>query len=390
MAGVARSTQGVEYADWSPTARTSRWCARSRTRSSASISDRPRAREHDAQNCVTKPHVSPDGTWWRSWPAPRRLLHRGGGRAGTSASCGRETSEQAGLVAARRRVWFGTGALPACRRRGRRSLGRVIACSRDSGRDRRRRAAASSWSQDEKVRHPQPGSGETEERGAELAGRLGGHGPLRGRRLVSSANDGAAAWAVASISAAPTSPPCTWVTGSRSVSPPTAPGLSRATWPPVPTGAGEPDLATAPIDVYGARWFADGRRPRQEHAPDARAPLRPRRVRRSAAAPSRQMTGIGVVSPDGKWVATIGHDSRFSTRRTAGAPAVSGARPPLAVQWSSDGAADHLRREGELPCRCSAWMSPPAARSVEEADAGGRRRSRMATRSRGYVYTTGS
>ena len=64
-----------------------------------------------------------------------------------------------------------------------------------------------------------------------------------------------------------------------------------------------------------------------------------------------EMTGIGVVSPDGEWVATIGHDGHFLY------PTGGGERRPFPgpgpddwpVQWSSDGAAVYLRREGELP-----------------------------------------
>jgi len=122
----------------------------------------------------------------------------------------------------------------------------------------------------------------------------------------------------------------------------------------LPTGAGEArTLATAPVDVYGARWFADGRRILVEgHLPGREGRLF---VLDASGGPLRpitaEMTGIGVVSPDGNWVATIGHDGHFLY------PTGGGERRPFPgpgpddwpVQWSRDGAAVYLRREGELP-----------------------------------------
>jgi eukaryotic-like serine/threonine-protein kinase len=122
----------------------------------------------------------------------------------------------------------------------------------------------------------------------------------------------------------------------------------------LPTGAGEArTLDTAPLEVYLARWFADGRR----ILLGARTGRREGRlfVLDPAGGPPRpitaEMTGVGVVSPDGEWVATIGHDGHFLY------PVDGGGRRPFPgpgpddwpVQWSADGTAVYLRREGELP-----------------------------------------
>jgi DNA-binding winged helix-turn-helix (wHTH) protein len=64
-----------------------------------------------------------------------------------------------------------------------------------------------------------------------------------------------------------------------------------------------------------------------------------------------EMTGVGAVSPDGKWVATIGDDGHFIY------PVDGGERRPLAgmerdewpVGWSADGGAIYIRREGNVP-----------------------------------------
>jgi len=121
----------------------------------------------------------------------------------------------------------------------------------------------------------------------------------------------------------------------------------------LPTGAGEArTLVTAP-DVYGARWFADGRRILVEgHLPGREGRLF---VLDASGGPLRpitaEMTGIGVVSPDGNWVATIGHDGHFLYPTGGGErrPFLGPGRDDWPVQWSSDGAAVYLRREGELP-----------------------------------------
>jgi hypothetical protein len=64
-----------------------------------------------------------------------------------------------------------------------------------------------------------------------------------------------------------------------------------------------------------------------------------------------EMTGIGSLSPDGRWVAAIGHDGHFLY------PVEGGDRRPLPgltveewpVGWSADGRSVFLRREGALP-----------------------------------------
>ena len=122
----------------------------------------------------------------------------------------------------------------------------------------------------------------------------------------------------------------------------------------LPTGAGEArTVATGEINVYLARWLPDGRRlliggiiaGREgrlyvlEASGGALRPITP------------EMTGIGAVSPDGKWVATIGHDGHFLY------PVDGGERRPLPgmdrdewpVQWSEDGAAVYVRHEGQIP-----------------------------------------
>jgi hypothetical protein len=122
----------------------------------------------------------------------------------------------------------------------------------------------------------------------------------------------------------------------------------------LPTGAGEArTLETRGLDVYLAQWFSDGRRILLgAHASGHEGRLY---VLDPSGGPPRpitaEMTGVGVVSPDGKWVATIGHDGHFLY------PVDGGERRPLPgpgpddwpVKWSSDGTAVYLRREGELP-----------------------------------------
>jgi Tol biopolymer transport system component len=122
----------------------------------------------------------------------------------------------------------------------------------------------------------------------------------------------------------------------------------------LPTGAGEPrTVPTGEVHVHLATWFADGRRLLVGGIVDGRegrlyvmdadgGVLRPI---------TPEMTGVGAVSPDGKWVATIGHDGHFLY------PVDGGARRPLPgldlddwpVQWSADGTAIYFRHEGELP-----------------------------------------
>jgi DNA-binding winged helix-turn-helix (wHTH) protein/dipeptidyl aminopeptidase/acylaminoacyl peptidase len=122
----------------------------------------------------------------------------------------------------------------------------------------------------------------------------------------------------------------------------------------LPTGAGEPrTVPTGDLGIYLARWFSDGRRlllgamlPGREgrlYVVDSRAgSLRP---------VTPEETGVGEVSPDGKWIATIGQDGHFLY------PVDGGERRPLPglersewpVQWTADGGGLYVRREGELP-----------------------------------------
>jgi hypothetical protein len=107
------------------------------------------------------------------------------------------------------------------------------------------------------------------------------------------------------------------------------------------------------VQPYLARFFPDGRRlliggmvqgreGRLYVLDPADASLRPI---------TAEMTGIGALSPDGRWVAAIGHDGHFLY------PVEGGERralPGLSIQewpigWSADGRSVFLRREGALP-----------------------------------------
>jgi DNA-binding winged helix-turn-helix (wHTH) protein/Tol biopolymer transport system component len=123
----------------------------------------------------------------------------------------------------------------------------------------------------------------------------------------------------------------------------------------LPTGAGEArTVPTGDVSVYLVRWFSDGRRlliggriaeregrlyVLDTSGGGALRPITP------------EMTGVGAVSPDGKWVATIGDDGHFLY------PVDGGERRPLAgmerdewpVAWSADGGAIYVRREGNVP-----------------------------------------
>jgi DNA-binding winged helix-turn-helix (wHTH) protein/dipeptidyl aminopeptidase/acylaminoacyl peptidase len=123
----------------------------------------------------------------------------------------------------------------------------------------------------------------------------------------------------------------------------------------LPTGAGESrTVATGDVNVYLARWFPDGRQllvggMRAGHegrlyvaGTGEGATLRPL---------TAEMTGIGVPSPDGQWVATIGHDGHFVYRADGGGrQLVPGLLPDeWPIQWTADGKALYVRREGGLP-----------------------------------------
>jgi WD40 repeat protein len=122
----------------------------------------------------------------------------------------------------------------------------------------------------------------------------------------------------------------------------------------LPTRAGEPrSLPLGDVHPYLAQWFPDGRRlliggmvqgreGRLYVLDTADASLRPL---------TGEMTGVGSLSPDGQWVATIGHDGHFLY------PVEGGERRPLPglpieewpVGWTADGRSLFLRREGSLP-----------------------------------------
>jgi DNA-binding winged helix-turn-helix (wHTH) protein/dipeptidyl aminopeptidase/acylaminoacyl peptidase len=122
----------------------------------------------------------------------------------------------------------------------------------------------------------------------------------------------------------------------------------------LPTGAGEARaVALGEMNAYLAQWFPDGRRlllggmvPGREgrlYVLDSHdASLRPL---------TAEMTGVGALSPDGKWVATIGHDGHFLYPVEGGERrALPGLSPEeWPVGWAADGRSLFLRREGELP-----------------------------------------
>ncbi len=143
-------------------------------------------------------------------------------------------------------------------------------------------------------------------------------------------------------------------------------GLSRdGTWAAVrlhgregltflPTGAGEArTVPTGGIVIYMARWFADRRRLLLGGIiPGREGRLYVFDTNGSSLRPiTPEMTGIGAVSPDGKWVATIGDDGHFLY------PVDGGERRPMPgmqrddwpVAWSADGRGVYVRREGDLP-----------------------------------------
>jgi dipeptidyl aminopeptidase/acylaminoacyl peptidase len=110
----------------------------------------------------------------------------------------------------------------------------------------------------------------------------------------------------------------------------------------VPTGAGEArSLPTAPLRVYAARFFGDGRRVLLGAAEPGKAGRL--WVLDLAGGPPRPITpeqvGVGVPSPDGRWVATYGFDG------AALYPVEGGERRSLGdlgsthfpIVWSDDG-----------------------------------------------------
>lgn len=131
------------------------------------------------------------------------------------------------------------------------------------------------------------------------------------------------------------------------------PGLVDFTM--LPTGAGESRQLAAPeIRPYLARWFPDG----QRILWGGELPGRPGRlwIQDLKGGPPRPLTpertGVGVISPDGLSVATIGDDGHFLY------PADGGERRRLPgpeaeewpIQWGDDGRL-YVARQDELPVR---------------------------------------
>lgn len=131
------------------------------------------------------------------------------------------------------------------------------------------------------------------------------------------------------------------------------PGLTDFTV--IPTGAGESrELAVPDLHTYRASWFPDG----QRILWGAEVPGQPGRLwvqDLAGGAPqpiTPERTGAGVVSPDGRLVATIGDDGHFLY------PVDGGERRPLPgalpeewpIQWGHDGKV-YLARNDRLPVR---------------------------------------
>jgi WD40 repeat protein len=122
----------------------------------------------------------------------------------------------------------------------------------------------------------------------------------------------------------------------------------------LPTGAGEArSIPLGDVNPYLAQWFPDGRRLLLGGmVPGREGRLYVLDTEKGALRPlTPEMTGVGALSPDGQWVATIGHDGHFLY------PVEGGERRPLPgltieewpVGWSADSRAVLLRREGALP-----------------------------------------
>jgi hypothetical protein len=107
--------------------------------------------------------------------------------------------------------------------------------------------------------------------------------------------------------------------------------------------------------VYSAAFFPDGRRLLLGgQAPGRSGRLYVQDLASGEAGPiTPEMTGAGVVSPDGSWVATVGHDGHFLY------PVDGGERRPFPgpedeewpVQWSADGRFVYVHKQGTFPAR---------------------------------------
>lgn len=122
----------------------------------------------------------------------------------------------------------------------------------------------------------------------------------------------------------------------------------------LPTRAGElRTFVLGDVHAYQAQWFPDGRRLLVSGiVPGREGRLYVLDTGDGSLRPiTPEMTGIGVLSPDGRRVATIGHDGHFlypvETGERRALPGLNLDEWP--VGWSADGRSLFLRREGEMP-----------------------------------------
>lgn len=173
------------------------------------------------------------------------------------------------------------------------------------------------------------------------------------------------------------------------------PGLESFTI--LPTGPGESRELTIPgVVPYKVQWFPDGKRlVLGADEPGRSGRLWVQDLQGGAPRPiTPERTGVGVLSPDGRFVATIGDDGHFVY------PVEGGARRALAgaeeeewpTQWGLDGGV-YLVKEGSLPLRIVRVDAATGARrlwkEILPSDRGGLVRIvPILTRdTRAYVYT---